>query len=294
MKVGFSILTHKEPDRMFESLVDQLNKFSDKHVAIHHDFNQSEFNNGLLINKNFELIKEYTKTSWSHVNNIHAILNTFKALHIAKCDWYITLSGNCYPIKPSNHICKFLEESRYDGFIEHHDVEGDFHDFYKYFRKALNSKFIVSVPFFKRNGMIAQKSIRIPRRKSEKYFHKPNKPYHGSDWFMINNKIVEYLLSKEEDITHMVSHLKEVNRAPDLNICASEFIFHSIIANAGRFNLNQDNYRYIDWSNSTDWHPNTLTMKDLPAIEASSALFARKLNWDNSKELIAHLNNQIL
>lgn len=293
MKLGFSILSHKKPDLIFKQLLLKLNCFSNKVIAIHHDFNQAPFNNELLINESIQVVKEYVRTYWSHTNNIKAIMDTFKLLYEANCDWYITLSANCYPIKPASYIQNFLSDTNYDGFVNMHSIWTDKLEYFKYFRKAFSTKYMFRVPYLNRDLGLKYRSFRISRAPEDVLFTETFIPYHGSDWFIINKKSMKYLLDNEKTINSMVAFFKKINSGPDLNVCPPEVIFQSILGNSD-LHLSNNYYRFIDWINSTNFHPNTLTLKHWKYIQNSDALFARKFDSQQSRELIDLINNEIL
>jgi len=294
VKLGFSILSHQAPTLLFQRLLCQLDKFPDKEIAIHHDFNQTEFDKTLLQGTSYELVTDYVRTYWSHTNNIKAILETFKMLYSKDCDWYITLSTNCYPVKSVDYILHFMSTTKYDGFIERNNIWTDHFNFYQYFRKGFLTKYMFKVPFVTRQGKVYQKAIRKRRDKSEILFNDSFIPYHGSDWFAINKKAMKFILESEEKINKIVLFLADVNKGPDINVCPPEVVFQTILGNNKNLFLNNNYYRFTDWENAKDWHPNTLTIRHWNALQSSDALFARKFKWEESKDVIELIDSEIL
>jgi hypothetical protein len=294
MRVGFSILSHQTPGPLFKSLISRLEEFPDKEIAIHHDFNQATFDQNIASSPNVELVKNYVRTYWSHTNNIAAIMETFRILYSKDCDWYITLSTNCYPVKSFQHIIAFLENTEFDGFIERNNVMTDYFDFYKYFRKGFQTRYFFEIPFISKKGNFYKRAIRIKRSKKDIIFDQSFIPYHGSDWFIINKKSIGYLLMNQSKINDLVNFLIDVNKGPDINVCPAEIVFQSILANASNFKFSNNYFRFIDWENSQDWHPNTISMRHWESIKESDALFARKFDWGQSKEVIDLINKEII
>lgn len=294
MKIGFSILSHKKTDYAFTELLQQLEKYPNKEISIHHDFSQAEFDVKSIADSSAELVQNHIQTAWSHVNNIEAILRTFELLYAKGCTWFVTLSANCYPIKKHSAFIDFLQDSTYDGYMECNNINEDALEIYSYFRTAFNKKSIFSYPFFRRNGQFYMKPFRIARKAKESIFNEACIPYHGSDWFMINRESMEYILNNKTRIHQMVQFLREVNKDPMLNVCPPEVVFQTLLANNRMLTFQHNNYRYIDWQGVTDWHPNTLTISDFEAIKKSNAFFARKLDAIISKELIEKINFEIL
>ena len=294
MKIGFSILSHKTPDKIYTALIDQLSRYPDHAIAIHHDRSKSAFDTSLFKEKTVNLVENIVETSWSHVNNIEALLRTFEILYDKKCDWYVTLSANCYPAKAPQQLIDFLTNADYDGYIECNDVTTDHFDFYKFFRKAFDTYVMFKIPFIKRNGTFYMKPIRIRRKVSDVPFTNSFIPFHGSDWFMINRKSMEYILNNRKRIQQLVDFFKKVNHSPDLNVCPPEVVFQTILANNKELKLNNNNYRFIDWTNAVNWHPNILTEKDFKDIQKTEAFFLRKVDEASSLELVKQINTSLL
>lgn len=293
MKIGFSILSHKPQTESFKYLIAQLNKFPEKEIVIHHDTCQCAFDHNYFLDLSYDLIENPVRTYWSHTNNIIAILKTFKKLYIKNCDWYVTLSAECYPIKSVEYIIEFLEKTRFNGFLEKNEIYSDHYYFYKYFRKGLETKYVGSIPFVRKNGKFYYKPLRI-KRKPQNSLQSLLIPFHGSDWFIVDKNIMKYLLDHEPLISTISHILKDVNKGPDINICPPEVVFQSIIGNVDSFNINNYNYRYINWENAINWHPNVLTMVHWDALKQTDALFARKFEWEKSNELIQIINDHLL
>jgi hypothetical protein len=294
MKIGFSILSHKNPDSVFAELINQLSNYPNSEIVIHHDFTKASFDHAIIQKDHIELVEKHIPTEWSHVNNIEAILKTFESLYDKDCDWFITLSANCYPIKSQKQIIDFLQNSIFDGYIEGNSIYSDVFDFYTYFRKAFNTKLLFHIPFLRKNGVFYWKALRTKRKTSDIIFDKSFIPYHGSDWFMINRTSMTYILKHKDKIDDIVSFLRKVNRGDDLNVCPAEVVFQTLLYNQSKLKLSSNNYRYIDWTNPVNWHPKVLTQNDFERIKHSDALFARKVDSIHSKDLIEEINKQLL
>ncbi len=72
-----------------------------------------------------------------------------------------------------------------------------------------------------------------------------------------------------------------------------EVFLHSVLVNSGRFNFSPDYKRYIDWTGCTHTHPRTLGTEDLPAMLASGAHWARKLDSLQDARLLDLLDQRV-
>ena len=76
-------------------------------------------------------------------------------------------------------------------------------------------------------------------------------------------------------------------------LAPEEAYFQSVLVNSGRFNLSTDYKRYIDWTGCTHTHPRTLGTEDAPALLASDAHWARKLDLSKDAELFDILDQRV-
>jgi hypothetical protein len=76
-------------------------------------------------------------------------------------------------------------------------------------------------------------------------------------------------------------------------LAPEEVFLHSVLVNSGRFRLTPDYKRYIDWAGCRHTHPRTLGVEDLPAMLASDAHWARKLDLEKGAKLFDILDQRI-
>lgn len=122
--------------------------------------------------------------------------------------------------------------------------------------------------------------------------------YQGSTWCSLTRDAAESVLA-------YVQARPEFMRWCRFARCPEEFIVHSILK-SGPFagQIAQDltlpgssvgsaqhlhGIHYIDWS-ETGWSPKALDLNDLPRIQDSSALFARKVHPERSRDLLDALD----
>ena len=99
--IGFVILTHSPPPQVVR-LIHRLNEvYQDPPIVLHHDFSQcpGEFS----LPSNVKIVDPYIVTGWAQFSIVRATLAGIETLYSGseKPNWFATLSGACYPIKPS-------------------------------------------------------------------------------------------------------------------------------------------------------------------------------------------------
>jgi hypothetical protein len=103
------------------------------------------------------------------------------------------------------------------------------------------------------------------------------KCYGGSAWFTGNRKAAEKLLADNAQNRALFAHYSR-RFAPD------ESIWQTMLCNQPDLKIENDNFRYVDWSLSGH-HPKTLGIEDIPRILESGAHFARKFDFANGAEV---------
>jgi O-antigen/teichoic acid export membrane protein len=76
-------------------------------------------------------------------------------------------------------------------------------------------------------------------------------------------------------------------------LAPEEVFLQSVLLSSGRFRFNPHSVRYIDWTGSKYNHPKVLGTEDLPALLASGAHWARKLDLEDGTQLFDLLDQRI-
>ena len=92
--------------------------------------------------------------------------------------------------------------------------------------------------------------------------------YGGEHWFTANRRVAQVLLDEYENGEHLIRHFSE-------RIIPEEAFYQTVICNQAKLRVSKDNKRYTDWS-LRERGPKFLEVRDLSAISASHAHFARK------------------
>ncbi len=296
MKLAFSILSHKEPDALFEKLLAYLNQFPDACIVVHHDYNKSSFSDELIAKYNLRMVTPYFNTRWGHVSKIPAIIGAFtKIKEVAPdFDWLISISPNCYPIKSVQEVLSFFENAKADYFMENLPLGLQYEGISKWHYQALFTKRIGKIPFLSKKGKFYWRHLRVPIDRNNTPFNDSMYPYCGSDWYFFNRKTVDRILSADIVNHPITKYIAKANEEPDMNASPDEILLQTFVRNQKDLVGSGNYYRYIDWENAKDWHPNTITLRHWDAIKQSDALFARKFDKDESSSVIKLIDEEIL
>jgi hypothetical protein len=112
-------------------------------------------------------------------------------------------------------------------------------------------------------------------------------PYGGSSWWTLSRECIEFIVDFITRNKRFVDYFKTT-------LCPDEIFFQTIVLNSiFRGRVVNNNYRYIDWSESRKKHtsnPNILTDRDYESIIASGKHFARKLDTEKDNRLFDMLD----
>jgi len=119
MKFAFLILAHKQVELVYRQ-IDALSH-PDHHFFIHLD-KKSNLNikEKYLSKKNVHFTTNRIRVNWGGYNMVKATLNLIQEAMSSgnKFDYFILMSGQCFPTKPSNYIRKFFKKNNGLSFIE--------------------------------------------------------------------------------------------------------------------------------------------------------------------------------
>lgn len=297
--LGFAILSHKQPSKHFEMLLEYLVAIPKVKLAIHHDYNQSYLPQGFLDRFGVRKVENYRQTQWCGVNNVYALLDTFMLLYESQPqpDWYITLSTDTYPIKSIKSILDFLINAKADVYMQRHPIGLQYGGRFANKHRALFTKYLCHVPCITRTGKFQMKPVRMPILKSMTPFINNFQPYMSSDWFMFNAKAMNCLVKANLYNSEFFEYLQQAVNRPDLTICPPEIAFATFFSNQKELTHAEHNYFFIKWTDYVGkkrWHPDILTERHFDAIKNSDDLFARKFSDNESLKLTQKINSELI
>lgn len=218
-------------------------------------------------------------------------LQTVRA-HPKTFERIILLSGQDYPIKSNEEINRFFETSPHSVFLNYFPIPnykkwpgGDRGGWYrvdKYYFGMKWYNFLCS-----KSLNLAATYLPFLRRKI------PNgmKPYTGQTWWVLDRYATDYILD------YHAKH-PEYFRFHRNTFVADELFVHMIVANSHDERLlrsiENNERRFTVWEKPDSAHPNILRKNDLPAIMASTDLYARKFDDAVDAEILDLIDKHIL
>ena len=288
--IGFVLLTHTKPTQT-QRLVNRLNvMFDEPPIVCHHDFAKC----ALPIKEfptNVSFVQPPSPTGWGTFPTVEAALRAIKQMYDAPAspDWFVLLSGSDYPIKPAATIRSQLEGSPYDAYILHDLIQyNNWKD--DWWLRLCYERYCTKTWYYPS----LTKRLRPMRRAlvlKHPLLTRPFLPfsdhfrcYAGQFWFTANRRAAEYILRFYATRPRLASHYRS-SHVPN----PEESYFNCVLGNAPGLKLDNNDYRYIDWSRGGP-HPKTLGMEDLPKLLSSTDHFARRLDIDHDARILDELD----
>ncbi len=282
-RIVYFISAHKEPERI-SRLVNRLQGSSDfVHIHFGTDIEKQKVSNWSRIleedcpDSNLRITSE-VPCAWGSFGIVDATLRAMKYYEDFKYDYFINLSGECYPIKHPVVIRKTLD-GQTSAFIEVLELPycgwGSDGGMFRIWNR------FYTIPL----GKSSRKLFWIPRLRRKLPCNL--KPYGGSTWFCMPKRLVGYLMDYVAKNPSVTSFFRRA-RMPD------EMFFQTILMGSPfRSGIVNDNRRYIDWVGAKHGHPRYLTSADLGKFMNSDKLFARKFSLAEDRYILDAIDQKL-
>jgi hypothetical protein len=275
--VVFLVLSHHKIP-LLERLLQRLAETENAVSVVHHDANATALP-ALPSNGRALLIPDRQARKWADISVSKAILHGMGWIReeIPDFSWIVLVSGQDYPAMSPRRIEAELLESQADAFIHWEFVP----------------------PFARRRSTDWQRGtshryywLRLPG--THRFVHVPRVRFYvdgvglfaGQTWWNLGRRAVDRILDNPAMTQYLVERRFHNALAPD------EALFQTALLNSPAdlhlVNNNRRFYRFPKTGGSA--HPETLTVRDLDAILASGAFFARKVDEPASGELMDRLD----
>ncbi len=289
IKIGFVLLTHQNPLQIHRLVATLNTMFNRPPIVCHHDFGQCSLDTADFP-ANVTFIRPHLATLWGDFSVVEATVRCLQVMFSAPAapDWFILLSGADYPIKPAQQIIGDIAASPYDAHIHHRLIDPA--NLSHWWDKLCCQRYhtVLLAPFLPRRWHRLRTRLRLPAGLARPLtpFSAEFRCYAGGAWFLTNARTVAHII-------HSFQTNPKLNRHYRRATLADESYFQTMLANAPGLRLSNNVYRYTDWS-AGGRHPKTLTLTDLPNLQASTAHFARKFDLNRDSAILDELDQLIL
>ena len=293
MKICYFIQTHQNPEQIYR-LVRAIKRSSpDAQILINHNFNRCDLDLTplqdlsdihLLQNQEYLIRGDFSCQVQPYLNAVNWLWE-----NNSDFDWLINLTGQDYPTQPLSETENFLAQTDCDGFIAYWDVFGgdSYWDRDKGFKRYYCTYWRIPGKFsyrflrdFQQLPIVKKMTwlkfyltygplVGIPCRQTP--FNQQFICYGGRAWYTLSRKCVEYIKNFVGSHPEFVAHYQRT-------VVPEESFVQTILVNSKKFNLVNDDKRYIDYKAAVAGSPRTLTVEDYPMIANGNFHFARKFD----------------
>lgn len=305
MTVCYYVQSHRDPEQIYR-LVRTLRRGSPRApIVVWHDYAQCDLDPAPLL----ELGSVHLLRPASPQNRgdfscqtapYLAVIDWLEGQGIAY-DWLVNLTAQDYPVQPVTAIEAFLDNARCDGFLRFWDVMSSASPWSQ--RKARNRYWYR----YRRLPLAAGLWLRIFRlctRFLPLHFYLDYGPLLGvrtfdspfGDRFRCHGGWAFFSLRRQAAIyfRDFLAEHPEVLRHYQATVAPEESIVQTVLVNSGRFQLINDDLRYIDYTRAHKGAPRTLTTADLPLLAGGRFHFARKFDLGVDCEVLDRIDRELL
>jgi Core-2/I-Branching enzyme len=291
MKLGFILLVHRDPDQV-ERLVDRLDD-PDSTVVVHVGHAKPDVYDALTqrlaARPNVSFLRR-RRIHWGGFGIASALLDGLETLaeRAPDAEYVLNLSGQDYPLKSNDAMRSHLAEHAGATFLDHFRIpvaDGEGSLDWSLQRGGLDRIQYWHFHAYRRHLRLPGKRLRLPR--GPRRFPAGLEPWGGQAWWCLSAEASAYVLRFRRERPDAVRFFRTVD-VPD------ELLFQTILLNSPlRDSIVNDDLRHIVWKPGVS-HPELLTIEDLPELERSGDLFARKFDPAVDATVLDEIDRRLL
>ena len=273
MKHAYLILAHNEPE-LLSLLVERLDDVRND-IYIHFDRKLSVLPDIKTLHAGLCILKDRVDVRWADVSMLEAEYKLFHAVVDSGCEYshHHLISGVDLPLKNQDYIHSFFAQHHGKEFVGLHQhpmnshADRALHYWHPFTRSFRGSGCVFAIKRILRYLVVQTQILLGIRRNTTIPFHK------GGQWVSITRELIDYLLEQEDRAFTIFSRTFGADEyfVPTLiwDTPFMERLFDATDESRGAM-------RYIGWR--ADGQLIDFTPQDLPALQQTEYLFARKFN----------------
>lgn len=273
MKHAYLILAHNEPE-LLSLLVERLDDVRND-IYIHFDRKLSVLPDIKTLHAGLCILKDRVDVRWADVSMLEAEYKLFHAVVDSGCEYshYHLISGVDLPLKNQDYIHSFFAQHHGKEFVGLHQrpmnshADRALHYWHPFTRSFRGSGCVFAIKRILCYLVVQTQVLLGIRRNTTIPFHK------GGQWVSITRELIDYLLEQEDRAFTIFSRTFGADEyfVPTLiwDTPFMERLFDTTDESRGAM-------RYIGWR--ADGQLIDFTSQDLPALQQTEYLFARKFN----------------
>ena len=273
MKHAYLILAHNEPE-LLSLLIGRLDDARND-IYIHFDRKLTVLPDVKTRHAGLYILKDRVDVRWADVSMLEAEYKLFHAVVDSGCQYshHHLISGVDLPLKNQDYIHSFFAQHQGKEFIGLHQLpmnsraDRALHYWHPFTRSFRGNGSIFEIKRILRFLVVQIQVLLGIRRNTTIPFHK------GGQWVSVTRKLIDYLLEQEDSALTIFSRTFGADEyfVPTL-IWGTPFMDHLFDAT----DESRGAMRYIGWRD--DGQLIDFTPQDLPALQQTEYLFARKFN----------------
>ena len=288
MQQGILVTAYKKPDWLQR----MLNRFGPNvSFFVHVDRkssaeDQDRYRQLTHAHENLVFVSNQYEVNWGGFNHLKAILLLVQKAVESGIGYCHLITGQDYPVKSATYF-----ETQLDGrqnFIEFFPLPtSNWKDggldrlIYYHFHDIFDPKTrLGKVPLKLLAGIQGVLHMKRPLPDNVRF-------YGGSTYWSLNRVCLEYVLDYIRRDPSFLARFR-------YTFCAEEVFFQTVLLNSPlRETLINDNRRYICWHTRNGSAPAILDASDFDSIITSKALFARKMAYPESQDLVDRIDKMV-
>ncbi|MCW5898847.1 MAG: hypothetical protein KIT10_06220 [Flavobacteriales bacterium] len=235
------------------------------------------------------LVSRRYRVHWGSLAHLKAILHLAEtALKDPDTSYVHAISGSDHPLLPWERFASFFKERDVAGYLEHFPLPTP------YWRNGGLDRIGYWHPLdlldIRKPGRQAwvDRFLRLQRAFGIERSWKGLPPLHGgSTWWSLGRACMAHVLDRLAREPHLLRRFRHTR-------CAEEILVQTLVMDSPfAAQVVNDNLRYVDWHARNGGNPAVLDLSDLPKLETSGKLFARKVEAPVSNTLISALEARV-